>query len=273
MIASGTDSSGADASGKSASAANVFGSLSFPDAVYGSPSGNKTGGIDTGDAVARESSHKALESFLRTGTFDEAALFIGSMFESIGEMNVKSTIFLQYLTVDSYLLMIRFLQEIGEPQEKADAECGDLNTVLSHLNNWQESRQYLTDYLRAVIRLRDTTSAAKYGKILGNSIKYIDSHFADPDISLNTAASQANLSPNHFSAIFSQQIGTTFIEYLIGRRMEKAKELLMTTDIRSSEIAYQVGYKDPHYFSHTFKKTQGVSPKEYRQRGKNADEG
>ena len=87
MIASGTDSSGADASGKSASAANVFGSLSFPDAVYGSPSGNKTGGIDTGDAVARESSHKALESFLRTGTFDEAALFIGSMLAkaSIGE--------------------------------------------------------------------------------------------------------------------------------------------------------------------------------------------
>ena len=59
-------------------------------------------------------------------------------------------------------------------------------------------------------------------------------------------------------------MGVTFIEYLINRRMEKAKELLMTTDKKSFEIAYEVGYRDPHYFSSTFKKTQGMSPRDYR---------
>ena len=49
--------------------------------------------------------------------------------------------------------------------------------------------------------------------------------------------------------------------------MEKARELLMTTSMRSSEIAYEVGYKDPHYFSYTFKKTQGMTAKEFRTRG------
>jgi two-component system response regulator YesN len=72
------------------------------------------------------------------------------------------------------------------------------------------------------------------------------------------------MSPNHFSSIFSQEMGETFIEYLIGRRMERAKELLRTTQMRSSEIAYQVGYRDPHYFSSTFKKMQGMTPREYR---------
>jgi hypothetical protein len=45
--------------------------------------------------------------------------------------------------------------------------------------------------------------------------------------------------------------------------MERAKQLLRTTTLRSSEIAYQVGYRDPHYFSFMFKKTQGMPPKEY----------
>ena len=65
-------------------------------------------------------------------------------------------------------------------------------------------------------------------------------------------------------------MGITFIEYLINKRMEKAKELLMTTDKKSFEIAYAVGYKDPHYFSYTFKKTTGMTTKEYRTRGKEA---
>ena len=56
----------------------------------------------------------------------------------------------------------------------------------------------------------------------------------------------------------------TFIEYVTGKRMEKAKKLLRDTDRSSGEIARAVGYKDPHYFSFVFKKTQGISPKEYR---------
>ena len=72
------------------------------------------------------------------------------------------------------------------------------------------------------------------------------------------------MSPNHFSSIFSQEMGSTFIEYLIGKRMERAKELLRTTQLRSSEVAYRVGYRDPHYFSSTFKKIQGMTPREYR---------
>ena len=57
----------------------------------------------------------------------------------------------------------------------------------------------------------------------------------------------------------------TFIEYVTAARMEKAKELLRTTTLRSSQIAPQIGYKDAHYFSFVFRKTQGMTPREYRQ--------
>ena len=73
-----------------------------------------------------------------------------------------------------------------------------------------------------------------------------------------------DLSPNYLSAVFSQEMGTTFVEYLTARRMEKARELLQHSDLRSGEIAAAVGYKDSHYFSFLFKKTQGCTPRDYR---------
>ena len=56
--------------------------------------------------------------------------------------------------------------------------------------------------------------------------------------------------------------------WAVDKDIEKAKEFLMCSSMKTSEIGYEVGYKDPHYFSYIFKKVQGCSPKEYRARGK-----
>lgn len=97
---------------------------------------------------------------------------------------------------------------------------------------------------------------------------YIGQNYMSENISLNLVASSVNISPSYFSSLFSQEVGSTFVEYLTGVRMEKAKELLMCSDKRTSDIGYEVGYKDSHYFSYIFKKTQGCSPKEFRSRGR-----
>ena len=81
---------------------------------------------------------------------------------------------------------------------------------------------------------------------------------------MNTVAASVNLSPSHFSTIFSQEMGQTFIEFLTQVRMEKAKELLRTSSMKTTEIAFAVGYKDSHYFSYLFKKTQKCTPREFR---------
>jgi two-component system response regulator YesN len=72
------------------------------------------------------------------------------------------------------------------------------------------------------------------------------------------------MSNSRFSTVFSQQTGQTFTEYLIYLRLNKAKEMLRTTDTRSSQIAREVGYNDAHYFSYIFKKNAGITPSEYR---------
>ena len=229
-------------------------------------------GVDIRRFVTNEHSHKALETFLKTGSFDEAEPFLDGVFGSIGEQNLNSSMFLNYITMDCYFIMVRFLSDIGGDPQEFEEELGNINSRLKLMTGWEESLAFLKTCLKRVIEIRDSRSAKKYGKILHKAIEYIDENFDKEDISLNTVSSVANISPNHFSAIFSQEMGVTFIEYLIGKRMEKAKELLMTTDMRSSEIAYHVGYKDPHYFSFTFKKTQGMTTREYRARGKSENE-
>lgn len=84
------------------------------------------------------------------------------------------------------------------------------------------------------------------------------------DLSLNQAASAVAVSPGYLSVLFRKETGETFIEYLTKIRMEKAKELLKTSSLKAYEVAYKVGYSDPHYFSMCFKKYTGQTPSDYK---------
>ena len=77
-------------------------------------------------------------------------------------------------------------------------------------------------------------------------------------------AQAINISANYLSALFSQRMGVSFVEYLTQKRMARARQLLLKTNMRSSEIAYEVGYRDPRYFSFVFRKTQGCTPRAFR---------
>ena len=72
------------------------------------------------------------------------------------------------------------------------------------------------------------------------------------------------MSPSHLSFIFKKEVGTTFINYLTDLRIKKAKQLLSSTDLMVYEVSTNVGYENYAYFSTVFKKSVGLSPKEYR---------
>ena len=95
------------------------------------------------------------------------------------------------------------------------------------------------------------------------SKEYIRNNFCK-DISLEDVSRVANISPYDFSKIFKEENGQNFIEYLTGIRMEKAKELISTTEHSMKEICSMCGYSDLNYFSRSFKKNVGVTPTEYK---------
>ena len=98
---------------------------------------------------------------------------------------------------------------------------------------------------------------------------YLAEHFPDSNLMLGDAARAVGMSESRFSTVFAQESGKTFTEYLTGLRLGKAKEMLTTTDRRSSQIALDVGYNDAHYFSYLFKKNTGMTPGEYRSQNQN----
>jgi two-component system response regulator YesN len=221
-------------------------------------------GLDVSELVTNEDTRQVLDNFMRTGTYEEIDPFLEGVFSSIGEKNLNSRIFLNYLVMDIYFSMVRFLKEMDCPAGRLDEKCGSINDFLKEDISASRAREYLILCLQELIKVRDGNTRKRYGRLLREAVRYIDEHFDSEDISLNRVAEEISISPNHFSSIFSQEMGITFIEYLIQKRMERAKQLLRTTQLRSSEIAYQVGYRDPHYFSSTFRKTQGMTATEYR---------
>lgn len=92
---------------------------------------------------------------------------------------------------------------------------------------------------------------------------YIDTHFVD-ELSMEEVAEQVHLNPFYFSKLFKQHIGQTFTDYVTQSRITLARSLLEENDLSLKEISYQVGYKDPNYFSRVFKKVTGLAPTEYR---------
>lgn len=82
----------------------------------------------------------------------------------------------------------------------------------------------------------------------------------DPELSLSSVANAVSVSPNHLSTLFKSKIGVGFSEYLTEVRIRQAKRLLITSDLRVSEVGERVGYQNMEYFSMLFKKNTGRRP-------------
>ena len=204
-----------------------------------------------------------LQKFLSNGLQEETENFVKDYFYAIGQEPMESLVFRNYVILNVRFSVISFIKGLG--CDTNEMESADTEEVLAESGkNMESAIAYAKKMISQAIEIRDQNSGNKNRSILKTAVDFIDSHYMDEEISLNTVANVANVSSNHFSALFSQNMGQTFIEYLTTLRMNKAKELLRCTGMRSSEIAGEVGYKDAHYFSYLFKKTQGMTPSDYR---------
>ena len=166
------------------------------------------------------------------------------------------------LFVLTKLLQHVCLKEKKIPQEMVHCTSTSQRLAISADDSLYRSTVYM--FISFLTALPSQPSRNKYQPILNHALDFIKENFTDPDMSLTWVAQQVALSPSHFSTIFSQSFNQTFIDYLTEQRIELAKKLLQQSDYRISDIAFEIGYNDPNYFSYLFKKKQGISPKEYR---------
>lgn len=215
-----------------------------------------------------EKTRTMLEKFLNNGAEDEIDEFVDVYINELPEENLKSVLMRQYIIMDAYIVMMSFCEKIEGIEGEMQAQSEELKNSMKTIQTLEEIKNYIRMLLKKIIGVRDTISGRRYSDIIEIAKDQIRKTYMSDEISLNTIAAEVGMSPSYFSSIFSKEMGKTFVEYLTEIRMDRAKELLMCSSMKTSEIGYEVGYKDPHYFSYIFKKTQNCTPKEFRARGK-----
>lgn len=100
-------------------------------------------------------------------------------------------------------------------------------------------------------------------KSIQKAITYINQYY-DKEISMQEVAKEVYLNPWYFSDLFKEKVGVCFSDYVTSVRLQQAKELLCTTDLKNYEIAQKVGFRNATYFNVVFKKFEGMTPKVYR---------
>ncbi|MBR5449609.1 MAG: helix-turn-helix transcriptional regulator, partial [Clostridia bacterium] len=135
------------------------------------------------------------------------------------------------------------------------ATKGILYTLLTYLYRY---------YPYEVEGARGGPMTAEVLERLERVITYISEHYAEK-ITTATLAEMCYISEAHFCRFFKNAVGKTVIKYINEYRVEKATVLLLNTGGSVAEIAAEVGFEDPNYFSRVFRSVMGISPAEYRQ--------
>ena len=201
---------------------------------------------------------------LRYASKADAPRFVEDYLDSFDSTAISSIIFLYYIFMDILLSAAKIIEEFGGDAKEVLSEYFDAGKMIQDDTGIARVKTMLTSLLECVIEFRDAATGSKYSDIIVKAQEYIKKNYSDKDISLHTVAKEVSISPNHFSTIFSRETGETFISYITGVRIEQAKVLLKTTQLRTSDVGYDVGYNDTQYFSYVFKKQTGMTQKEFR---------
>lgn len=205
-----------------------------------------------------------LTEFLNFGDRNGVRDFADRLLRFLERSEIESLLYIYYTYLDIVITTAKFINSLEGKAETIIDELADLEKSAVGLQSFYDFKARVQKVLECALEYRDNKKNNKVNEIILRTKRYIEDNYSDPDVSLITAASHACLSPNYLSTVFSQDVGATFSEYLTNIRVEKAKKLLKTTNMRTSEIAFAVGYSNPHYFSFIFKKVTGGTTKEYR---------
>ncbi|GGE45023.1 AraC family transcriptional regulator [Pullulanibacillus camelliae] len=211
--------------------------------------GNKEKGME--DAAEYE---QQLMTAVKNGQVEEIMTAFHSYFTLLSESYHRDVKQVKESLWEMWVVLSRMLKDMGVSIEIKKSSA----TTLQRLRESAQAR-----LLKVAEEIAHWQTHDLEG-VLFQARTYIESHY-DQSISLEDVANQVQLSPYYFSKLFKEHFGMTYIDYLTKIRIEKAKVLMRTTNKSQKEICFEVGYRDPNYFSRVFKKWTNLSPTGYRQ--------
>jgi len=213
----------------------------------------------------RKLDQPALKNYLESGRADDFELFFDSTIRPVGEAALRSTLYKHYILLDIVLTNAQFVSDLGGNADQVIPENLRIEELLAGIQTLDQMRDAVKRVFTSALAYRDSQVNNDRAQIIRQAKDYIEGHYTDASLSLNQVAGQVNFSPSHFSAVFSHETGQSFKDFLTGIRISQAKKLLRMTGLKVSEIAFQCGYNDAHYFSMIFRKNTGLTPQQFRE--------
>ena len=164
------------------------------------------------------------------------------------------------------VLSRRMIQR-GVPSEEIYATVNEFQKKSVKSNDLVEISFELGLVLRRFVEMMADSIRLSASGIVRKGLEFIHRNYRD-QITLEQTASYAATSTTHFSKVFKAEIGIGFSAYVNNLRLEKAKQLLVGSELSLSDITQQVGYNNQQYFSRVFKSDTGMTPGKYRKKNK-----
>lgn len=200
---------------------------------------------------------------IKVGDSDRADALFQSYLESVRHKEVS---FNEYpaLMIQLISKVYQVVQEHGGSVNKIMGERGSIEHYMK-LNTLDEIEAWFKhDLIQPVIRFLNEQAEIQYLDIANQMVKMIHEKY-DQDISLDSCASILNYHPVYLSRVFKKEVGINFSEYLVEYRVNIAKKLLETTNMKISSIAEKLQYTNTSAFIRTFRRIAGVTPGQYRE--------
>lgn len=206
---------------------------------------------------------KKLYTYIETDSPIKAEKLIRMWFQEWNNMRIPDLFYIKIQLLNT-IFYIYSRSDKKEDSVSFQKEYKDYYQKIFQIPTLKFLQEYFLKICEEIMKTFQNQNSVRPSILIFSVKEYIDSHLAEPDLSLSKTAEMFFLNSSYLSRIFKQEAGVSFIEYVNFQRVEKIKTLLSNTDLKIYEIAERVGIENANYLGIIFKKLVGCSPYEYR---------
>ena len=190
---------------------------------------------------------------------------VNGIFEYMDGMSLVSTYMIRALAAKMYFCLEKIMESSSI---HVNAIFGKIMTYNDLISKYNEAEDIKNAVIKVVLDFTDLYHKRNKSESAGAIMKareYVDNYYYE-DISLDFISKKFFLNSAYFSELFKKETGCSFNKYVTGFRIDKAKELLRDLDMKPTDVAELVGFKELGYFCLVFKKATGMTPTEFKQK-------
>jgi two-component system response regulator YesN len=208
---------------------------------------------------------KLLINHLKVGQRGDVDTLIDELFLEIMESKNTSYKYMQQLFIRLISSIIELIINMGLTVDEVFGQSYNLYDEFALNETIPEIKTWFLEICHKVIYFMDKVNSKKSHRNIEKILEFINDNMGR-NISINDVASWIGFSPAYVSRMFKENLGRNYIYYLNWSRIEKAKQLLKSSRLSIKEIGFKVGFNTIQNFMRTFKKYEGITPGQYRER-------